>query len=78
MDKDLMSYADAALFLGLPIGTLYAMVSQRGVPHVRLGPRLVRFSRVALERWVAEHAVPCSASRSTAAAAPTSGSGRGT
>lgn len=63
MDKDLLSYADAARFLGLPIGTLHAMVSQRGIPHVRLGPRLVRFSRDALGVWLAERAVPCAAKK---------------
>ncbi len=39
----ILSYDDAAEFLGICKGTLYALVSQRRIPHVRIGPRLVRF-----------------------------------
>ena len=53
----MLNYAQAAEILGLPVGTLYAMVAKRNIPHIRLGRRLVRFSREALERWVKEHAV---------------------
>jgi excisionase family DNA binding protein len=55
--SDMMSYGDAAELLAVPVGTLYAWVHERRVPHVRLGPRLVRFSRAALEQWLASHAV---------------------
>jgi excisionase family DNA binding protein len=53
-----LSYTEAAALTGLPLGTLYALVAQRRIPHVRLGPRLVRFSRTQLEAWLSEHAVP--------------------
>lgn len=53
----MLSYPQAAELLGLKVATLYAMVSQRRVPHVRMGSRLVRFSRRALLAWVAAHAV---------------------
>jgi excisionase family DNA binding protein len=43
--------------LGLKPGTLYCLVAQSRIPHVRLGPRLVRFSRTALQAWIAERAV---------------------
>jgi excisionase family DNA binding protein len=54
---DLLTYVEAAKFLSLPVGTLYAWVDARRIPHFRLGIRLVRFSRVALEEWLAERTV---------------------
>lgn len=37
---------------GLPRGTLYSMVAKRQIPHVRLGKRLVIFSREMLRNWL--------------------------
>jgi excisionase family DNA binding protein len=54
---DLMTYADASKLLNLKLGTLYALVSQGRIPHVRLGRRLVRFDRAVLEAWPQHHAV---------------------
>ena len=51
-ENDIMSYAQAAKWLGVPVGTLYCWVYQRKVPHFRLGPRTVRFSRFALTSWL--------------------------
>ena len=48
----MLTYREAATLLGVPIGTLYAWVHTRAIPHVRLGPRLVRFSRDALGHWL--------------------------
>jgi excisionase family DNA binding protein len=48
----LLTYSDAATLLRLPVGTLHAMVSQRRIPHVRLGPRLVRFVEAELLAWI--------------------------
>jgi len=53
-----LSYAEAAKHLGLKIGTLRALVCREGVPHIRLGPRLVVFDRDALDTWLTERAVP--------------------
>ncbi len=57
MEEQLMTYPQAAEFLGLKIDTLYSMVSRREVPHVRIGRRLVRFDRTELHRWLERHAV---------------------
>ena len=54
---DLLTYEEAANVLNLKIGTLYALVAQGRVPHVRLGRRLVRFSRVELDAWVRQHRI---------------------
>lgn len=55
--SDILTYAQTAQFLGVPIGTLYAWVHQRRIPHFRLSPRAVRFSRSALTGWLGRHAV---------------------
>ena len=52
MDDKLLTYKDAAQILGLPIGTLYALVSTHVIPHIRLSTRIVRFSRDDLRAWV--------------------------
>lgn len=49
---ELCGYKDAAAFLGVPLGTLYAWVHQQRVPHVRRGTRVVRFDRDALRMWI--------------------------
>lgn len=56
-DKPLMTYQQAADLLGLPKGTLYAMVHQNRVPHIRLGKRLVRFDADELTGFVEAHRV---------------------
>jgi excisionase family DNA binding protein len=52
-----LTYTEAAHFLGIPVGTVYSMVARRQLPHLRLGKRLVRFSRHDLEAWVAARRV---------------------
>ena len=54
----LITYDEAAKRLGFALGTLYALVHAGRIPHVRLGKRLVRFSRAELQRWLDSHSVP--------------------
>jgi excisionase family DNA binding protein len=54
---DKVRYPEAAGLLGIPLGTLYSLVSRRQVPHIRLGPRLVVFSKSELEQWIDDHRV---------------------
>jgi excisionase family DNA binding protein len=56
-DDEMLTYQGAASLLGLKIGTLYSMTARKQIPYVRLGPRLVRFSRAALEQWLRERSV---------------------
>ncbi len=49
---DLLDYEQAAEFLGVRRGTLYAWVSLKRVPHIRFSARCVRFDRGELEAWV--------------------------
>jgi excisionase family DNA binding protein len=55
--EDLLTYDQASKVLNIKTGTLYALVAQNRIPHLRLGRRLVRFSRAELEKWLREHAV---------------------
>lgn len=47
-----LSYAEAATLLGVPVGTLYSWVAKGFVPHIRFGPRHVRFEQKQLVLWV--------------------------
>jgi len=57
MQTDIISYSEAATLLGLPIGTVYSLVSQKRIPHIRLGNRLVRFSVSEIQNWLHSHRV---------------------
>lgn len=46
----------AAAYLGLAEKTLYRMVEERRIPHIRKG-RTIFFDRVALDRWMQAGAV---------------------
>ena len=60
-ENTMMTYCEVARLTGLKVGTLYAMVSTRRIPHIRLSGRLVRFPKVAIDRWLAERLVPIAA-----------------
>ena len=55
--QELITYEEAAEMLGLAKGTVYAMVHQNRLPHIRLGRRLVRFDPAALRAFVDAHRV---------------------
>lgn len=48
----LLTYAEVQARTGWALGTLYAMVARRQLPHVRLGPRSVRFRLEDIERLI--------------------------
>ena len=52
----LLDIREVAIYTGLSVHTLYAMVSQRRVPFVKMG-RLTKFDREELDKWIASHAV---------------------
>ena len=60
----LMSYKEMAEFSGIKIGTLYALVSQNKIPHVRFGARHVMFDRGVIEKWISLHHVRATPSSS--------------
>lgn len=53
--EPLLDANEAARLLRVPRSTLYELVRSRGLPHVRVGRRRLRFTRADLARWVGEN-----------------------
>jgi|WetSurMetagenome_2_1015567.scaffolds.fasta_scaffold1635027_2 excisionase family DNA binding protein len=58
MDNQILNYKQASEVLGIKVQTLYAMVCLKKIPHIRLSPRLVRFSKKELEQILEQNHVP--------------------
>jgi excisionase family DNA binding protein len=56
-EDEIYTYVQAGAFLNLKVPTLYSKVSRREIPHIRVGRRLVRFSRNELKAWLAARRV---------------------
>ncbi len=54
--KKLIGVVEAAQYTGLSVHTVYAMVSQRRIPHVKVG-RLVKFDVAMLDAWIRKNTV---------------------
>lgn len=39
-------------FLNVPIKTIYGWIYQNKIPYIRIGPRLIRFDLVEIEKWI--------------------------
>ncbi len=52
VNQEFIDYKQLAKKIGLPMGTLYCLVSKQEIPHHRLGRRLVRFSLLEIENWL--------------------------
>jgi len=55
LTEPLLDANEAAQLLRVPRSTLYELVRSRGLPHVRIGDRGLRFTRSDLESWVSEN-----------------------
>jgi excisionase family DNA binding protein len=53
--EPLLDANEAARLLHVPCSTPYELVRSRGLPHVRIGRRGLRFTRADLARWVDEN-----------------------
>ena len=53
--EPLLDASEAADCFHVPRSTLYELVRSRGLPHVRVGDRGLRFTRHGLEEWIAKH-----------------------
>jgi excisionase family DNA binding protein len=51
----LLTSDEAARLLRVPRSTLYELVRSRGLPHVRIGDRALRFMRADIEDWIAQN-----------------------
>jgi excisionase family DNA binding protein len=52
-DDRLLNVNEVAEFLGLAVGTVYHLVSQKRLPCIRLSARCLRFRRSDLEKLIA-------------------------
>ncbi len=50
----LLTFTEVSEQYALKTSTLYSMVHKGQIPHVRIGPRTVRFRADELEAWVQE------------------------
>jgi excisionase family DNA binding protein len=55
LTEPLLDANEAARLLRVPRSTLYELVRSRGLPHVRIGRRGLRFTRTDLARWIGEN-----------------------
>ena len=55
LTEPLLDADEAARLLRVPRSTLYELVRSRGLPHVRIGRRGLRFTRADLARWIGEN-----------------------
>jgi excisionase family DNA binding protein len=53
--EPLLTADEAARLLSVPRSTLYELVRSRGLPHIRIGERGLRFTRSDLDQWIAEN-----------------------
>lgn len=58
-----VGYKQAASYIGIPVGTLRALVSRKAIPHIRIGPRSVVFDVRDLNSWMDSCRCGTSASR---------------
>ncbi len=56
MERRYLTVKEVSDYTGLAEGTLYNMVSERRIPHRKLG-RLVKFDRHELDKWLKDQAV---------------------
>lgn len=56
-DDDVLDYGGAERLTSIKRATLYALVSERRIPHIRIGRRFVRFSKRELLAWLQQHRV---------------------
>jgi excisionase family DNA binding protein len=54
--KRLTDIEGASAYTGLSVHTIYTMVSQRRIPHVKLGKR-VMFDLNLLDRWIEQNTI---------------------
>ncbi len=55
LETPLLNSDEAAKLLNVPRATLYELVRSRGLPHVRIGERGLRFTREDLQEWVRQN-----------------------
>jgi excisionase family DNA binding protein len=57
MDTKLMTYEQLCQRYGFKRGTVYSLVHEGRIPHIRLGRRFVRFEVEAIDNWIRSQSV---------------------
>ena len=57
MPSELWDYRQTAERLGVRVGTLYAWVHEKRIPHIRFSGKFVRFDPDEIEGWLVEKRV---------------------
>lgn len=52
MDRKILTYKQTADLMSISLGTLYALVSQNRIPHLRFGKRFIRFDEEIILKWI--------------------------
>jgi excisionase family DNA binding protein len=63
LNEPLLDASEAARLLNVPRATIYELVRSRGLPHVRIGVRGLRFKRADLQEWITENTYGGSSAR---------------
>lgn len=56
-DDELLDYEAVGKMTALKVGTLRWLVHEQRIPHLRFGPRTVRFEQQAIKHWIAARKV---------------------
>jgi excisionase family DNA binding protein len=56
LPRKYLTVKEVSAYMGIAPDTIYAMVSQRRIPYVKVG-RLVKFDQAALDTWLKQHTV---------------------
>jgi len=66
-NQNLWDVNDVAQYLGLARGSIYHLVSRKEIPVIKISARCIRFSKKAIDAWLARRSHP---SRSEAGTPP--------
>jgi excisionase family DNA binding protein len=56
MTRRLLTVQEVGEYLGIAKDTVYTLVSQRKIPHVKIG-RLLKFDLKAIDDWIAQKTI---------------------
>lgn len=57
VNEDLLTIREVAVMLSVSPHSIRRYVAVEGMPHIRINPRMLRFRRSDVERWVATREV---------------------
>lgn len=49
-EKEYLNIKELSDLIGIPVGTLYVWVGNKGIPHIKIGKSL-RFKRLSVIKW---------------------------